>query len=259
MRTGTLTLSSRSGYLIIARTLLSRSSAFAARSKFSSATSYGFFTADTVLVANMANLYSEFQTQNSLYRTERIIIGIMHHVKGVLKRFLTHDQRPRARARPETSSRASQIVPQVTLEVVRDFVIIGGGIVGLATAYRLTERFSDAHIRVLEKEAGVGQHQTGHNSGVLHCGLYYKPGSLKARLAVEGIRQMVAFCAENGVPHEVCGKLVVAADETELPRLKALAERGTANGLKGLELLTPEGIREREPHAAGVAGLRVPE
>jgi L-2-hydroxyglutarate oxidase len=111
-------------------------------------------------------------------------------------------------------------------------VIVGGGIVGLATAYRLGERVPGAEIAVLEKEAGVGQHQTGHNSGVLHCGLYYKPGSVKARLAVQGIRQMVAFCQENSVPHEICGKLVVAADESEVERLRALQERGTANGLE---------------------------
>src|SRR5215472_14250094 len=94
------------------------------------------------------------------------------------------------------------------------YAIIGGGIVGLATAYRLSERFPAAHIRVLEKEDGVGRHQTGHNSG----GLHYKPGSTKARLAVAGIRQMVEFCRENSVPHDVCGKLVVAADEREVPR-----------------------------------------
>src|SRR5579872_6817650 len=117
----------------------------------------------------------------------------------------------------------------------------------------------DAQVTVLEKEPQVGTHQTGHNSGVLHCGLYYKPGSVKARLAVEGIRQMVAFCAENSVPHEICGKLVVAADETEVPRLKALAERGAANGLEGLRWLGPGEMREIEPHVGGVAALRVPQ
>jgi (S)-2-hydroxyglutarate dehydrogenase len=141
----------------------------------------------------------------------------------------------------------------------RSVIIIGGGIVGLATAYRLGERFPGARITLLEKESGVGRHQTGHNSGVLHCGLYYKPGSVKARLAVEGIRQMVAFCRENSVPHEVCGKLVVAADEIELERLHALEERGTANGLEGLRWLGREEMREIEPHVGGVAALRVPQ
>ncbi len=141
----------------------------------------------------------------------------------------------------------------------RKVIIIGGGIVGLATAYRLGERFPGCRITVLEKENGVGRHQTGHNSGVLHCGLYYKPGSVKARLAVSGIRQMVEFCRDNGIPHEVCGKLVVAADETELPRLRALEERGAANGLEGLRWLNREEMREIEPHAGGVAALRVPQ
>ena len=141
----------------------------------------------------------------------------------------------------------------------RKVVIVGGGIVGLATAYRLGERFPGAGITVLEKESGVGRHQTGHNSGVLHCGLYYKPGSVKARLAVTGIRQMVAFCQENGIPHEICGKLVVAADEGEVARLDGLEQRGTANGLEGLRRMGREEMREIEPHAGGVAALRVPQ
>jgi L-2-hydroxyglutarate oxidase len=141
----------------------------------------------------------------------------------------------------------------------RKISIIGGGIVGLATAYRLTERFPGARVAVLEKEPSVGRHQTGHNSGVLHCGLYYKPGSTKARLAVTGIRQMVAFCQENGIPHEICGKLVVAADDAEVPRLRDLEKRGTANGLEGLRWMGPEEMREIEPHVGGVAALRVPQ
>src|SRR5215469_16499437 len=139
------------------------------------------------------------------------------------------------------------------------YAIIGGGIVGLATAYRLSERFPAAHIRVLEKEDGVGRHQTGHNSGVLHCGLYYKPGSTKARLAVSGIRRMVAFCQENSIPHDVCGKLVVAADDSELPRLHDLEKRGADNGLEGLRWLNRDEMREIEPHVGGVAALRVPQ
>lgn len=137
--------------------------------------------------------------------------------------------------------------------------IIGGGIVGLATGYQLLQRFPALRVLVLEKETGPGRHQTGHNSGVLHCGLYYKPGSIKARLAVHGIRRMVDFCARHSVPYEVCGKIVVATAEAEVPRLHALLERGKANGLEGLELLDTPRIREYEPHAAGVAGIRVPQ
>jgi L-2-hydroxyglutarate oxidase len=137
--------------------------------------------------------------------------------------------------------------------------IIGGGIVGLATAYRLGERFPGARISVLEKESAVGQHQTGHNSGVLHSGLYYKPGSLRARLAVAGIRQMVEFCRENGIAHDICGKLVVAADDSEVPRLRDLEKRGAANGLEGLRWLDHDEMREIEPHVGGVAALRVPQ
>jgi L-2-hydroxyglutarate oxidase LhgO len=141
----------------------------------------------------------------------------------------------------------------------RNVAIVGGGIVGLAAGLRLLERFPAARVTVLEKEAGVGRHQTGHNSGVLHSGLYYKPGSAKARLAVAGIRQMVAFCRENAIPHEICGKLVVAADESEVPRLRDLELRGAANGLEGLRWLSAGEMREIEPHVGGVAALRVPQ
>jgi len=138
-------------------------------------------------------------------------------------------------------------------------VIVGGGIIGLATAWRLGQRFPGARVTVLEKEAAPGQHQSSHNSGVLHAGLYYKPGSRKARLAVRGIRQMVDFCREHSIAHDVCGKVVVAATPDELPRLKVLLERGTANGLEGLRWLSPEELLEREPHAAGVAAVFVPQ
>jgi L-2-hydroxyglutarate oxidase len=137
--------------------------------------------------------------------------------------------------------------------------IVGGGIVGLATAFRLSQRFPGARIRVLEKEKEVGQHQTGHNSGVLHCGLYYKPGSVKARLAVSGIRQMVAFCQENAIPHQICGKLVVAVERSELQGLDALKKRGRANGLEGLRWLERREMVDIEPHVGGVAALRVPQ
>jgi L-2-hydroxyglutarate oxidase len=137
--------------------------------------------------------------------------------------------------------------------------VVGGGIVGLATAWRLTERFPDVHVTVLEKEPSVGRHQSSHNSGVLHAGLYYKPGSRKARLAVRGIRQMVEFCRSRSIAHDVCGKVVVAVTQEEVPRLQALLERGTANGLEGLRWLTPEQLHEIEPHAAGVAAVHVPQ
>ena len=138
-------------------------------------------------------------------------------------------------------------------------LIIGGGIVGLATAFKLTQRSPSARVIVLEKEDSVGRHQTGNNSGVLHAGLYYKPGSTKALLAVSGIQEMVAFCREHNIPHEICGKLVVAADESELSRLHDLHDRGNKNGLQGLKLLNREQMREIEPHVGGVAALRVPQ
>lgn len=138
-------------------------------------------------------------------------------------------------------------------------VVIGAGIVGLATAHQLVCRYPRVKVVVLEKESGPARHQTGNNSGVLHCGLYYKPGSQKAKLAVEGIRRMVEFCQRHNVAHEICGKLVVATELEEIPRLHELLERGTANGLDGLQLLSAEQIREYEPHAAGLAAIRVPQ
>ena len=137
--------------------------------------------------------------------------------------------------------------------------MVGGGIIGLAVARGAIRRWPNTTIRLLEKENSVGQHQSGHNSGVLHAGLYYKPGSLKAQLAVDGIRQMVAFCKEHGVKHEICGKLVVAVDSEEVGRLRELLERGTANGLQGLRWCGREEIREREPEVYGVAAVEVPE
>lgn len=137
--------------------------------------------------------------------------------------------------------------------------IIGGGIVGLATAFKLIRSSPSTVVIVLEKEPGVGRHQSGNNSGVLHAGLYYKPGSIKAKLAVSGIQEMIAFCLENNIPHDVCGKLVVATDEAELVRLRALHERGVQNGLQGLQFLNREQMIEIEPHVGGIAALRVPQ
>lgn len=142
---------------------------------------------------------------------------------------------------------------------LRRISVIGGGIVGLATAYKLGRLLADCRITVLEKESAVGRHQSGHNSGVLHSGLYYAPGSAKARLAVSGIQEMITFCREHSIAHEICGKIVVATDDAELPRLHALRERGEKNGLLGIRLLTREQLREIEPHAGGVAALHVPQ
>ena len=139
-----------------------------------------------------------------------------------------------------------------------DVAVIGGGVVGLAVARAVLCRFPKMRVVVLEKEARVGTHQSGHNSGVIHSGVYYKPGSIKARTCVEGARAMVEFCREHGVPYEVCGKVIVATSQAELPRLNDLLARGQANGVPGLRMLGPEELREIEPHAAGVAALHVP-
>ncbi len=136
--------------------------------------------------------------------------------------------------------------------------MIGGGIVGMSFAMQASEAFPQARIVVLEKEDGLARHQTGHNSGVIHSGVYYKAGSLKARLCVAGAREMVEFCAQHGIPHEVCGKLIVATTAEEAVRLDDLRARGEANGLTGLELLEAAAMREIEPHVGGVRALKVP-
>ena len=139
-----------------------------------------------------------------------------------------------------------------------DIAIVGGGLVGLATAMALTEQTS-ARLLLVEAENELASHQSGHNSGVIHSGLYYKPGSLKARNCVVGRELMYAFCAEHGVAYDRCGKLVVAIDDSQLPALDELERRGAANGLTGMRRVTAEQIREREPHVQAVAGLEVPE
>jgi L-2-hydroxyglutarate oxidase len=139
-----------------------------------------------------------------------------------------------------------------------DVVIVGGGIVGLAVALEITRRFPRLRLLLLEKEDRVGQHQSGHNSGVIHSGIYYKPRSLKARLCVEGARAMVEFCRANGIPHQVCGKVIVATHEGEFPRLEELRRRGEANGLTGVQAIGREQLREIEPHASGLRALVVP-
>ena len=143
------------------------------------------------------------------------------------------------------------------MSLTYDFAVVGGGIVGLSTALALSERFPQARGLVLEKEASWAAHQTGHNSGVIHAGLYYKPGSLKARHATAGNASMVAFCQTHDIPHEICGKVIVATEPEELPLLENLRQRAAANGVE-TRPLTPEGIHELEPHVQGLAGLHVP-
>jgi (S)-2-hydroxyglutarate dehydrogenase len=139
-----------------------------------------------------------------------------------------------------------------------DIAIIGAGIVGLATGLEFCTRFPGISLAILDKEQTVAAHQTSHNSGVIHSGIYYKPGSLKARLCVEGADAMIRFCREYGVPYEICGKVIVATAEEEIPRLEELYRRGSGNGLAGLKMISSEEIRELEPHAAGIRGIHVP-
>lgn len=139
-----------------------------------------------------------------------------------------------------------------------DLAVIGGGIVGLAIAYRFLQQFPERQLVLLEKEAALAEHQTGHNSGVLHSGIYYKPGSAKARNCRAGKKQMEEFCAAEGIAYEICGKVIVAVDDAELPRLQNIYDRGQANGV-ACEMIDADRLRELEPHAAGVAAIHVPE
>ena len=139
-----------------------------------------------------------------------------------------------------------------------DLVIIGGGIVGLATALQTLRLRPGVRLAVLEKEPTIARHQTGHNSGVIHSGLYYKPGSLKAKNCVAGAARMVEFCREHSIPYEICGKVVVATSDSERPGLDELMRRGTANGVPGLTMIDVSRLREIEPHCTGVAAMLVP-
>jgi L-2-hydroxyglutarate oxidase LhgO len=143
--------------------------------------------------------------------------------------------------------------------VTYDIAIIGGGILGLATARAILDQAPRAKLVVLEKEMDIAQHQTGHNSGVIHSGIYYKPGSYKARLCVEGARLMKAYCEKHEIEVETCGKVIVATSPEELPRLKTLYERGVANGVPGVTMIDAARLKEIEPHARAVAGIHSPE
>jgi L-2-hydroxyglutarate oxidase len=140
-----------------------------------------------------------------------------------------------------------------------DVVVVGGGIVGLATALRLKQSKPELKVLVLEKEREVSAHQTGHNSGVIHSGIYYKPGSLKARNCIDGYHQLIAFCQEQSIPYELCGKVIVATREHQLPALEQVYQRGVQNGLEGLKHLSSEEIKEHEPHCTGIKGVFVPQ
>ncbi len=139
-----------------------------------------------------------------------------------------------------------------------DVALVGAGIVGLATADALLTRIPDLRLLLLEKEDGVARHQTGHNSGVVHAGIYYTPGSLRARLCVAGVGRLRDFCAEHGVAYDAVGKVIVATDDAELPRLDRLLERGAANGVPGLRMIDAEELHEIEPHTAGLRAIHSP-
>jgi len=140
-----------------------------------------------------------------------------------------------------------------------DSIIVGGGVVGLATALQLLDRNPNLKILVLEKENEVAKHQTGNNSGVIHSGLYYKPGSLKAKNCIHGYKLLIDFCRKHEIPFELCGKIIVATEERELPMLKTLYTRGQENGLQNLKMLTAEEIKEHEPYTRGLEGIFVPQ
>ncbi len=141
---------------------------------------------------------------------------------------------------------------------IYDVAIIGGGIVGAATFYQLQKHHPDLKIILIEKEDHLAAHQTGNNSGVIHSGLYYKPGSLKAKNCVAGRKALVKFAEENNIPHDVCGKIVVAVDESEIPYLDKIFETGLQNGIEGIKKISSEEIKKYEPHCSGVAGILVP-
>ena len=140
-----------------------------------------------------------------------------------------------------------------------DVVIIGAGIIGLSTAYKLLEKNSSLNICIIEKENRVSFHQSGHNSGVIHSGIYYKPGSLKAQNCINGYKMLLEFCDANNIEYEICGKVIIATSDKELKALETLYQRGRANGLEGIRIISKEEMKELEPAAAGIKGLHVPQ
>jgi len=140
-----------------------------------------------------------------------------------------------------------------------DYIIIGGGIVGLSTGHKLLEKNPNLKILIIEKENDVSKHQTGNNSGVIHSGIYYKPGSLKALNCKRGYRYLIEFCEKNNIPYEICGKIIVATEEKELPKLQDIYERGIQNGLTGLKILRSEEIKDYEPYCTGIKAINVPQ
>ena len=139
-----------------------------------------------------------------------------------------------------------------------DAIVLGGGIVGLATAYRLLKKKPGLQLLLVEKESTLATHQTGNNSGVIHSGLYYKPGSLKAHNCIKGYQMLLQFCEQEGIAYELCGKVVVATEDFQKPLLENLYQRGLQNGLNKISRLSIEGLKEIEPHVNGLAALKVP-
>lgn len=144
------------------------------------------------------------------------------------------------------------------MEQSYDLIVVGGGIVGLSTAYKYQVAYPEHRVAILEKEEQLGAHQTGRNSGVIHSGIYYKPGSFKARNCTNGRKQIVEFAKKHGVDHDICGKIILATEEKELPILDGIFQRGVENEIEGIEMIGPEAIREIEPHTRGLKAIRVP-
>lgn len=145
------------------------------------------------------------------------------------------------------------------VEAEYDIIVVGAGLVGLATALNLKSQYPDRSLLILEKEDNVSKHQSGHNSGVIHSGIYYKPGSLKAKNCIEGYEQLIRFCQENNISYDICGKVIVATDDSEIPALENIYTRGLQNGLSTIKKLNHSELLEFEPHVKGVAGIHVPQ